>query len=151
MPTLLYDADCRLCRFVARVVDRLDRDRELALLPLQDPGAAPLVAELPEHERHATWRIAHEDGSLVGRGEGAPVLLRTMTLTRPAGRLLAHVPPRALDAAYDLFARHRGRLGRLVPDGPAPRRLVRSQLDAELAEARSLDPDRDDHDADDGG
>jgi hypothetical protein len=43
-----------------------------------------------------------------------------MRLTLPAGRGLARVPPHGLDAAYELVARHRGRLGRLVPDGPAP-------------------------------
>jgi predicted DCC family thiol-disulfide oxidoreductase YuxK len=121
-PTLLYDADCRLCRFAARVVDRLDREREVAIVPLQDPDASTLLAALPEHERLATWRLALEDGSLAGRGAGAPALLGAMRLTRPLGRVLEHAPPRALDAVYDLVAGNRSRLGRLVPDGPAPRR-----------------------------
>ncbi len=51
-----------------------------------------------------------------------PELLRAMRISRPAGRLLSLVPPVVLDAAYDVVARNRGRLGRLVPDGPAPRR-----------------------------
>jgi hypothetical protein len=45
-----------------------------------------------------------------------------MALTRPAGRALALVPGGALDAAYDVVARLRGSLGRIVPDGPPPRR-----------------------------
>jgi predicted DCC family thiol-disulfide oxidoreductase YuxK len=121
-PVLLYDADCRICRFVARAVERLDRDRELGLLPLQDEAAAPLLAPLAEDERLASWRLALPDGSLAGRGAGGPALLRTMRLTRPAGRLLALVPAAVLDTAYDVVARNRGRVGRLVPDGPAPRR-----------------------------
>jgi predicted DCC family thiol-disulfide oxidoreductase YuxK len=121
-PVLLYDAECRVCRFVARTVERLDRSRELGLLPLKDEAAAPLLAPLGEDERLASWRLALPDGSLAGRGAGGPALLRTMRLTRPAGRLLALAPPGVLDAAYDLAARNRGRLGRLVPDGHAPRR-----------------------------
>ena len=121
-PTLLYDAECRLCRFAARILDRLDRDRELAILPLQDAEATALLADLPEEERLATWRVALDDGTLAGRGAGAPALLRSVRLTRPAGRALGLVPERALEAAYDLVAGNRGRLGRLVPDGPAPRR-----------------------------
>jgi hypothetical protein len=45
-----------------------------------------------------------------------------MRLTRPAGRLLAAVPDRVLDALYGPVSRHRSLLGRLVPDGRAPRR-----------------------------
>jgi hypothetical protein len=45
-----------------------------------------------------------------------------MRLTRPAGRLLGVLPPRLLEGAYDAVARNRRRLGRMVPDGPAPRR-----------------------------
>jgi predicted DCC family thiol-disulfide oxidoreductase YuxK len=121
-PVLLYDAECRVCRFVARTVERLDRSRELALLPLQDEAAAPLLAPLGEDERLASWRLALPDGSLAGRGAGAPELLRAMRLTRPAGRLLALVPPGLLDAAYDVVTRNRRHLGLLVPDGHAPRR-----------------------------
>ncbi len=122
--TLLYDADCRLCRFAARMVVRLDRKRELDVVPLLDPAAALLLARLPEDEWLTTWRVALDDGSLAGRGAGAPALLRSMRFTRPAGRLLARAPNRALDAAYDLVARNRSRLGRLVPDGSAPRRVA---------------------------
>jgi predicted DCC family thiol-disulfide oxidoreductase YuxK len=121
-PVLLYDAGCRVCRFAARAVVRLDRERELSLRALEDDEARSMLEPLPEDERPASWRLVRPDGSIVGRGAGAPVLLEAMRLTRPAGRLLAHVPPALLDAAYDLVARNRRRLGRLVPDGPAPRR-----------------------------
>jgi len=49
-------------------------------------------------------------------------LLETMSLTRRAGGLLAHVPGGILDRAYEVVANQRGRLGRLVPDRPGPRR-----------------------------
>lgn len=120
---LLYDAECRLCRFAARGVLRLDRDSELTVLPLQDPEAAPFLEPLAEKERLASWRIVQPDGSLAGLGVGVVPLLRAMRLTRPAARLVALVPDRALDTVYGVVARHRGQLGRVLPDGPAPRRF----------------------------
>jgi predicted DCC family thiol-disulfide oxidoreductase YuxK len=92
-------------------------------LPLRDPGAAPLLASLPDGERFASWRLALPDGALAGRGAGVVELLRALRVTRPAGRLLARVPPALLDRLYAALARRRGALGRLVPDGPAPRRF----------------------------
>lgn len=122
-PVLLYDGECRFCRFTARVVDRLDRREELAILPFQDDAAAPLLAELPERERSATWRLARPDGSLAGYGAGGPELLAAMGVTRPVGRLLGRVPDSVLDRLYALAARNRSALGRFVPDGAAPRRI----------------------------
>jgi predicted DCC family thiol-disulfide oxidoreductase YuxK len=119
---LLYDAGCRGCRFVARAALRLDRRHELAVLPLQDPEAAPLVERLPAEERFSSWRLVRLDGSLVGYGAGVSELLGSMWLTRGLGRAVAAVPDGALDALYVQVARHRGRIGRLVPRGPAPRR-----------------------------
>jgi hypothetical protein len=100
-PVLLYDAHCRACRFAARVVARLDRGRRLAFLPLDDPAADELLASIPATERLASWRLVRRDGSVAGYG---------------------WVRGRLPDAAYGLIARNRGRLGRLVPDGEAPRR-----------------------------
>jgi predicted DCC family thiol-disulfide oxidoreductase YuxK len=122
-PVLLYDGECRLCRFTARVVARLDRREELAILPFQDEEAAPYLAGLPMSERSATWRLARPDGSLAGYGAGAPELLAAMGVTRQVGRLLGRVPDSVLDRLYALIARSRGTLGRLVPDGPAPKRF----------------------------
>lgn len=122
-PVLLYDAECRLCRFAARAVLRLDRERELGVLPLQDPEAASFLEPLPKEERLTSWRVEQPDGSLTGLGAGVVPLLRAMRLTRPAARLVALIPDRALDAAYGAVARHRSMLGRAVPDGPAPRRF----------------------------
>jgi predicted DCC family thiol-disulfide oxidoreductase YuxK len=100
-PVLLYDASCRFCRFAARAVARLDRHERLAFLPLDDPVADELLAALPAEERLASWRLVRRDGSVAGHG---------------------WIRGRLPDAAYDLVARHRGRLGRLVPDGDGPYR-----------------------------
>lgn len=122
-PVLLYDGECRLCRFTARSVARLDRRQELAFLPLQDAAASTLLAALAEDERLDTWRMVRPDGSLAGYGAGIPDLLQAMRLTRLVGRLLGRVPDGVLEALYGATARNRGTLGRLVPDGPAPKRF----------------------------
>lgn len=120
-PVLLYDSGCRVCRFTARLVQRLDRGGRLAFLPLEDEAAAALVEALPEHERMSSWRLARPDGTLAGRGAGAPALLRALGHERSA-RALEAMPDTMLEHGYDLVARNRGRIGGLVPDGPAPRR-----------------------------
>jgi predicted DCC family thiol-disulfide oxidoreductase YuxK len=121
-PVLLYDSGCRVCRFTARLVERLDRGERLAFLPLQAEEAAPLLEKLPEEDRMASWRLARPDGSLVGRGAGAPAVLRELRHERAANALAA-LPETMLEHGYDLVARNRWRIGRLVPDGAAPRRF----------------------------
>jgi hypothetical protein len=100
-PVLLFDAGCRFCRFAARCVARLDARGRLALLPLDDPEATRYLERLPEEERLASWRLVRRDGSIVGYGG---------------------IRGRAPDALYHALARNRAFLGRLVPDGTAPRR-----------------------------
>jgi hypothetical protein len=90
---------------------------------LRDREASRYLERLPQEERHATWRLVLRDGTLVGRGAGGVELLEAMSLTRPASRVLAHVPRAVLDQAYEIAASQRSRLGRLVPDGPGPRRF----------------------------
>ena len=119
---LLYDGECRLCRFAARCIVRLDRRHEVALLPLQDDAAKVLLAALPEGDRLDTWRIAQPDGSVAGYGAGIPELLQALRLTRPAGRLLGRLPDNMLEMLYRVVAGNRGILGRLAPDGAAPLR-----------------------------
>ena len=64
------------------------------------------------------------DGTPVpGDGGAGVLLLAEFRLTRPLGRSLRTLHASSLVDAFDkLVARHRGRLGRFVPDGPAPRR-----------------------------
>lgn len=64
--------------------------------------AGALLASLPEEERFASWRLVKSDSSTLG---------------------YAVVRGRVPDALYRLVAEHRALLGRLVPDGPAPRRF----------------------------
>lgn len=89
---------------------------------MRDESAAPLLAPLPADERFASWHIMLADGSLDGHGTGMVELLRSMHFTRLAG-LLDALPDDMLDTLYGFVARHRNQLGRLVPNGRAPRRF----------------------------
>ena len=68
------------------------------------------------------WRLVSPGRLIAGRGAGVPALLSTMRLTRPLGRALGLVPAPRSTACTRSSRSNRGRLGRLVPDGPAPRR-----------------------------
>ena len=112
-PVLLYDDGCRFCRFAARFVARLDRARRLAFLPLDDPAAEQLLAGVPNDARLESMRLAEPDGRLLAGGEAlAAVIAR---LGAPRLRLLGR--------GYRAVARRRATLGRVVPDGPGPRRF----------------------------
>ena len=112
-PVLLYDSDCRFCRFVARALVRLDRDECVAFLPLTDPAARALLPELTVEQRMASIHLVEPDAGHSSRGAALTKLIRHLGLPAPA-RLLGRV--------YTPVARARSVLGRLVPDGPAPRR-----------------------------
>jgi hypothetical protein len=102
----------------------LDRRQELALLPLADEEAGVLLASVPEEARGECWWLVLRDGTPVpGDRGGGVALFAEVRLTRPLGRLLgaARAAP-VVDALDRLVARHRSRLGRLVPEGAAPRR-----------------------------
>ncbi len=120
-PVLLYDADCRLCRFAARVVDRLDRRRSLALLGLGDVLAEPLLEGVSEEERGSSLRLVLPDGRVLSAGAAALGVLERLPATGRLARsaALLHAQP-AVDALYASITRNRDRLGRLVPDGSAP-------------------------------
>ena len=102
----------------------LDRDEALALLPLGDEEADRMLASVPEEARGECWWLVLRDGTPVpgDSGGGVRVLaeLRLTHVLASVFRVLRASP--IVDALDKLVARHRSRLGRLVPDGPAPRR-----------------------------
>jgi predicted DCC family thiol-disulfide oxidoreductase YuxK len=122
---LLYDGGCRLCRWSARVVAGLDRGEQLALLPLEDEEAQRLLEAVPEDRRGERFWLVLRDGTPVpGDAGGGVAVLSELRLTRPLGRALRALRAGPLvDAVDKLVSRHRSALGRVVPDGPAPRRF----------------------------
>ena len=128
---LLYDAECRFCRWSLGWVLRADRGRELEPVALQDPLAADLLAPMGETERMASWHLVGPDGSVASGGDAAAPLLSLI----PGGRLpaqLAGIAPGAVDWAYERIVDLRGRLGRVLTDGAVTR------ADALIAARRRL-------------
>jgi hypothetical protein len=79
---------------------------------------------VPEEARGECWWLVLRDGTPVpGDRGGGVALFAELRLTRPLGIVLRAVRASAVVDALDrTVARHRGRLGRVVPDGSAPRR-----------------------------
>jgi hypothetical protein len=91
---------------------------------LDDEEADGLLATVPAEARGECWWIVLRDGTPVpGDGGGAVALFLELRLTQPLGRVLRATHTSSLPDALDkLVARHRGALGRLVPEGEAPKR-----------------------------
>lgn len=106
------------------MVAALDRRRRLALLGLEDGAADRLLEHLPRVERLSSLRLLLPDGSVLWAGHATLAALELLPATHPltwaAERLRAQA---SIEALYRFIARNRGRLGELVPDGPAPRRF----------------------------
>lgn len=83
-----------------------------------------MLASVPEEARSECWWFVRSDGRpLPGDNGGGVALLAELRLTRPVGLAFRGLRVSSLVDLLDKgIARHRGRLGRLVPDGPAPRR-----------------------------
>ena len=79
---------------------------------------------MPQEARDECWWLVLGDGTpIAGDAGGAVALFAEVRLTQPLGRALRTLHASALlDALDKVLARHRGRLGRFVPEGPAPRR-----------------------------
>jgi hypothetical protein len=83
-----------------------------------------LLAAVRESERAERWWLVLREGTALRGDDGAgTALLRKLRITRHLGATLERLRLSPVVDAFDrLVSRHRGRLGRLVPDGPAPRR-----------------------------
>lgn len=121
---VLYDRDCGLCTATARALRRWDRHAALRLVALQDveraaPDIAPRVAGAP---LAAAMHVVDEaTGRVAAGGDGVLAIAGRL----PGGRVadvLARIPPArwSVGIAYDLVARNRHRIGRLLRlEGPA--------------------------------
>lgn len=102
----------------------MDSRKELALLPLEDEEAGRLLGAVTGERRGECWWLILRDGTPVAGDEGGGVMLLTeVRLSRALGRVLRafRLSP-LIDALDRLLSQYRKRLGRFVPEGPAPRR-----------------------------
>jgi hypothetical protein len=79
---------------------------------------------VPEEARDECWWLVLRDGTVIpGDAGGGVALFAEVRLTRPIARAFRALHLTSLlDALDKRVARHRGGLGRLVPEGPAPHR-----------------------------
>lgn len=111
--TLFYDADCGFCLRTVEALLRLDRRRALQSEPIQSALGDRLLGDLSDSERYGSWHLVEASGRRTSAGAAAAPLLRLL----PALAWLAPVVeafPGAVDAAYRLVARNRGRLSRAL-------------------------------------
>jgi predicted DCC family thiol-disulfide oxidoreductase YuxK len=115
-PSLVYDADCGLCRVLLAGVLAWDRPGRLRPVALQDPEADELLREMPRERRGQSWHLVAPDGAVHSGGYAFAPLLRLLRGGRPLAALPA-AAPRLADRAYRLVADHRSAIGPLLPDG----------------------------------
>ena len=105
---VIYDGDCRVCRFGIEVIRVLDLGHALEFCPFGNPIAERRLAELPLDERYISFHVATHD-ELHSGTQAAKTTLEALPLGRIATALGLH-------HAYPLIVRSRGLLGRFVPD-----------------------------------
>lgn len=111
--TVLFDADCGICTDVARLLARLDRDAQLALVPIASPQGDALLADLPAERRLASMHLVTPDGARRSGGDALAPLLLLVPGLAPLAPLLAACPP-VTRRGYDLVARNRHRIGQAL-------------------------------------
>ena len=108
--TVLYDEECGFCTRVAAWLGRLDGVEAAAI------GSATgslLLRDLSPDERYAEVHVVDARGRRRSGGAALPVLARRLR-HGPAPARLLDAFPRVTALGYDLVARHRALVSRLV-------------------------------------
>jgi predicted DCC family thiol-disulfide oxidoreductase YuxK len=111
---VLYDGVCGFCKWILGGLLRLDPDRRLRPLALQQPEAAALLSELEPDLWMTSFHLVSPQGELVSAGEALPALLRLVRGGRYLAAVLARFPV-FTGGSYRWIAEHRTQLSRLVP------------------------------------
>lgn len=115
---LLYDADCSFCRWSLDKILAWDRAQRLRPLPIQSEEGSRLLAPIAPDARLDSWHLVEADGRVFSAGEAAPPLARLLPGGRPLAAVFAAFPG-VTERAYQLVARHRDDLVRLLRIDPA--------------------------------
>jgi predicted DCC family thiol-disulfide oxidoreductase YuxK len=113
--TVLYDRDCRFCRWSVARLRAWDRRNRIRLVEIQSPEGQGLLSDLPPDERTSSAHAIDPAGERHSGGAAAPPLLRLLPGGRPLASLLAALPG-PTDRAYRWVAEHRAALARLIPE-----------------------------------
>lgn len=118
--TVIYDADCGLCRWLLSLVLKADSQRRLVPVALGTPAADQLLCDLTPGQRLASWHLISPSGERQSAGAALPALAALL----PGGRLPAVVlayTPWVNERGYRWVATNRSRIGRMVPSGAKER------------------------------
>lgn len=129
---LLYDDDCGFCVWLLAHLLRRDDARALRPLAIQSPAGAELLSDLDERERLRSWHAVAPDGTRSSGGDAFVPILGAVPRLAPASALMRRLPPGLRRAGYDLVARNRVPISRLVPQ--RSKRRARAELEARLDE-----------------
>jgi predicted DCC family thiol-disulfide oxidoreductase YuxK len=114
---LLYDADCSFCRWSLDKILAWDRAQRLRPVPIQGEEGSRLLAPIARDARLDSWHLIGSDGRLFSAGAAAQPLARLLPGGRPLAALFAAFPG-VTERAYQLVARHRDDLARLLRIDP---------------------------------
>jgi predicted DCC family thiol-disulfide oxidoreductase YuxK len=109
--TVLYDEGCGFC---ARVARRLARSGRVDVAPIGSPLGSVLLRDLTPADRYAAAHVV----DAFGRRSSAGAVLAPLARTFRGGSALAAVFdafPGATGRAYDLVARNRSLVSRMLP------------------------------------
>ncbi|HVY95599.1 MAG TPA: DCC1-like thiol-disulfide oxidoreductase family protein [Solirubrobacterales bacterium] len=112
--TVLYDAECGICRTLLAGLLSWDRGRRLRPIALQASEADALLADLPPAERMASWHLLSPAGERWSAGAALPPLLRLLPGGAAPAAAFARFPG-ATERGYRWVADHRAALARLLP------------------------------------
>ena len=101
--TVLYDADCALCRALARP---LASRRDVALAPIRSERGEALLADLSPAERESSLHAVDADGVRRSGVDALPDLVRRLRGGHALAWLIERFP-RAARRGYALVARNR--------------------------------------------
>ncbi len=106
---LLYDGDCGVCAFFARLVHRADLRRQIGLVPLATPAADPWFAGVSQEERFGSAHVVWPSGIRVSGGRALIALLAALPLGAGAARMALGMPvaARGADSVYRALVRYR--------------------------------------------
>ena len=115
--TVLYDSDCGVCLWIARLLVRLDRLDHLTLRGNDEVGSegATFPKEVTRELADATVIVIDGEGHVFTRGRAVAEAIAALPLGRPVSWLMrAPGIAQLLDLAYDRFAPRRQRVSELM-------------------------------------
>lgn len=117
--TVLYDGDCNVCGRLVGVLEQMDKEGALEIIPSRGPDAAARFPWIPESAYAESIQVIRRDDDRTWQGAAA---IEQLLDVLPKGRLMSWIfsIPFARPIAeklYRSFARNRYRLGCRIHGG----------------------------------